>query len=206
MDEKRELELTPELLEFAKGCALQEAGRHCPRWLDRQDVVQEVMLNLLAKPPRYDPSKGASEKTLLHTVVRRIVLKYVAREIRKAGRFEQPPWRTSQGEQDEDEAPKEELPVELSRGVPAAEKKSINRRVELLSKSWTTDDVLEFIDNEESKALCRLVLECGGNVSEAARRLRLSEGTVRYRLRLLAPRLRAAGFCPFPDAPDGDDG
>ena len=73
MDEKRELELTPDLLEFAKACALQEAGKHCPAWVDRQDVVQEVMLGLLSKPPKYDPSKGASEKTLVHTLVRRIL-------------------------------------------------------------------------------------------------------------------------------------
>jgi len=202
VDEKQELQLTDELLEFAKARALHEAGRHCPPWVDRQDVVQQVMLGLLAKPPKYDLSKGVSEKTLIHTVVRRIVLKYVAREKKRAGRFMQPPWRKTAGKLDEDETPEYELPVELSRGGPPAEKKSINRRVELLSKSSTTDDVLEFIDNEESRALCRLVIECGGNVSEAARRLGLSEGTVRYRLRLLAPKLRAAGFRPFPDEED----
>lgn len=205
MDEKRELELTPDLLEFAKACALQEAAKYCPRWMDRQDVVQQVMLGLLSKPPKYDPSKGASEKTLVHTVVRRIVLKYAAREQRRADRFVQPPWRMREGtpEEGDDEGLQEELPVELSRGT--APKKAVNRRVELLSKSSTTDDVLEFIDSEESRALCRLVIECGGNVSEAARRLGLSEGTVRYRLRLLAPKLRKAGSNPFPDAPDEED-
>lgn len=200
MDEKRALQLTPELLELARSYAFQEAAKRCPRWMDYDDVVQDVMLNLLRMPPKYDPSKGASEKTLLHTVVQRIVLKYVAREMRRASRFAEPPRQKPEGEQEGDEAPEDELPVELSRG--ATPKKTIDRRVELLRKSSTLDDILEFIDNEGSKALCGLVIECGGNVSEAARRLGLSEGTVRYRLRLLAPKLRAAGFCPFPHKED----
>ncbi len=80
MVENHERQITDQLLEFTRTCALQEAGRHGSAWVDCQDVVQQVMLGLLAKPPKYDPSKGASEKTLIHTVVRRIVPKYVARE------------------------------------------------------------------------------------------------------------------------------
>jgi hypothetical protein len=34
-------------------------------------------------------------------------------------------------------------------------------------------------------------------MSAAARRLGVSEGTIRYRLKLLAPKLIAAGFNPF---------
>jgi len=194
MDGKRELELTPELLEFAKACALQEARKYCPRWIDFDDVVGDVQLRLLKDPPKYDPSKGASVKTLLHTVVRRLVLKYASREKLRGERFMQVAERETAGEQEEEETPRDDFPVELGRGRDR--KKTVNRRVALLDKSSATDDVLQFIDNSETQALCRLVIECGGNVSEAARRLGLSEGTVRYRLRLLAPKLRAAGFHP----------
>lgn len=194
MDEKRELELTAELLEFARACALQEARKFCSARVEYDDVVQEVLLKLLENPPKYDPSKGASEKTLLHTIVRRLVLKYVSREKRRGERLPQVVVRETAGEQDEEKAQDEAFPVELGRGRDR--KKTVNRRVALLDKFSATDDVLQFIDNSETQALCRLVIECGGNVSEAARRLGLSEGTVRYRLRLLAPKLRAAGFHP----------
>ena len=50
----------------------------------------------------------------------------------------------------------------------------------------TTDDVLEFIDDEPSRELCRIVMECNGNMSAAARRLGVSEGIVRYRLAISA--------------------
>jgi DNA-binding Lrp family transcriptional regulator len=37
-------------------------------------------------------------------------------------------------------------------------------------------------------------MECDGNVSEAARRLGMKESTIRYRLKLLIPKLLAKGF------------
>lgn len=114
--------------------------------------------------------------------------------MRHASRFSQVAQRETGGEQEDEEAPKDDFPVELGRGRDR--KKTVNRRVALFDKSSATDDVLQFVDNRETQALCRLVIECGGNVSEAARRLGVSEGTVRYRLRLLAPKLRAAGFHP----------
>ena len=60
-----------------------------------------------------------------------------------------------------------------------------------------TEDVLDFIVDDSSRDLCRVVLECDGNVSAAARRLGVAEGTTRYRLKLLVPKLLAAGFEPF---------
>lgn len=59
------------------------------------------------------------------------------------------------------------------------------------------EDLFQFIDNEDSRALCKLYIKCKGNVSETARRLGVTEGAVRYRLKMLAPKLRAAGFDPF---------
>ena len=52
----------------------------------------------------------------------------------------------------------------------------------------------QYIDNEDSRALCRTIMECDGNVSEAARRLGMKESTIRYRLNLLIPKLLAKGF------------
>ena len=80
--------------------------------------------------------------------------------------------------------------------TPTMELITERRTVALTKSRWPLDDILQYIDNEDSRALCRLVIECDGNISEAARRLKLSEGTVRYRLKLLEPKLRAAGFDP----------
>jgi len=64
-----------------------------------------------------------------------------------------------------------------------------------------SEDIFDFIDNEDSRALCRLYIECAGNMSKTARLLGIHESTVRYRLKMLAPKLRAAGFDP--PAPGG---
>ena len=62
---RRALILDGDLLEYAKSTALKEARKRCPRHLSPQDVAQETLLRLFAKPPQYDPTKGASEKTFL---------------------------------------------------------------------------------------------------------------------------------------------
>lgn len=177
----QELELTPDLLAFARSVALKEAKKCCPKYVDFGDAAQEAVLHLMSKPPKYDPAKGAAT-TLIHTIVQRAVLKYAQRERRQANRFMQAPEPVQADEQDE---------------KPDLLDQDEDRRVELQKKRWTTDDVLEFIDNEESRALCQLFIECQCNMSEVARRMGLSEGTVRYRLKLLAPKLLAAGFDPF---------
>lgn len=69
-----------------------------------------------------------------------------------------------------------------------------SRTVGLSQSFWAKEDVLDFIDNEDSPALCRVIMECDGNVSEAARRLGMKESTIRYRLNLLIPKLLAKGF------------
>ncbi len=177
----QELELTPDLLEFARAVALTEAKKCCPKSVDFGDAVQEALLHLISRPPKVDPAKGTA-KTLIHTIVQRAVLKYVKRERRQAERFMQAPEPVKSDEQDDQ---------------PDLLDQDKERRHELMKKRWTTDDVLEFIDNEESRALCRLFIDCQCNTSAVARRLGVSEGTVRYRLKLLAPKLLAAGFNPF---------
>jgi RNA polymerase sigma factor (sigma-70 family) len=182
--EPRELELTPDLIEYANSIALHEAEKRCPKYVDYGDVAQEVLLHLISKPPKYDPAKGASAKTLIHTIVQRGVLKYVARQCRHAGRFKQV-------DEAKPEAPEDDEQLRPQRD--AAERRPVDRT----TKNYTTDDVLQFIDNEESRELCRTLIECDNNVSEAARRLGVVEGTLRYRLKMLAPKLIAAGFNPF---------
>jgi len=199
--EPQELELTPDLLEYAKAVAIKEAPNHCrarlarptaaPSNLDERpwaDVVQDVQLRLLRKPPKFDPSRGASPKTLIYTIVKRAVMKFGTRQARHDRRYRQPPETVvlSKG--------LEEGTVERTRKVDLITER---RRTALTRSRWNLDDILQYVDNEDSRALCRLVIECNGNVSEAARRLKLSEGTVRYRLKLLAPKLIAAGFDPF---------
>ncbi len=172
----QELELTEDLLEYARAVALQEAPKYCGRRVSYEDVVQEAILHLISKPPKFDPSRGASPKTLIYTIIHRAVMKAAEREARQVRRFRPFP----QGDEEDDEPQISE-----------------NRATELTRSRWSMDDILRFIDSEDSRALCRLVIECGGNLSEAARRMKVSEGTIRYRLKTLAPKLLAAGFDPF---------
>ncbi|MBN2563030.1 MAG: hypothetical protein JXQ75_19065, partial [Phycisphaerae bacterium] len=100
--EPRELELTPDLLEYAKAVARKLAPKHCKPRLARPtaaksnlderpwaDLVQEVTLQLLRRPPKYDPARGASPKTLIYTIVQRAVMKYGARQARHDRRYRQ---------------------------------------------------------------------------------------------------------------------
>lgn len=179
-----ELELTPDLLEFARQKGIEIAkGFRNPR-VDPDDAAQHALLHLIAKPPRWDPARGATPKTLIHTIVRRAVIKFVVREARDVRQF-----RVLN-------EPAESSPT-TNEGVhpdPVGTEIANSRMVGLSQSSWATEDVLEYIDNEDSRALCRTIMECDGNVSEAARRLRIKESTVRYRLKLLIPKLLAKGF------------
>lgn len=183
----QELKLTPDLLEYAKAVALIEAKKQCPQYVVFDDVVQDALLHLMSKPPRYDPSRGASAKTLIYTVVQRAVTKFVAREVRNASRHKQVV-RPQTGDDDDREA--------------ALEAFSLNEQVERRRKQppvedQASEDIFDFIDSEDSRALCRLYIKCNGNASDTARILGIHESTVRYRLKMLAPKLRAAGFDPF---------
>lgn len=58
-------------------------------------------------------------------------------------------------------------------------------------------DMFRYIESDETLRLCQLMMDCDCNMSEVARRMGISEGSVRSRLKQLAPRLKAAGFKPF---------
>ncbi|MBU0639068.1 MAG: hypothetical protein KKB50_09405 [Planctomycetes bacterium] len=205
----QELKLTPDLLEYAKAVALNEARKRCPKHVDFGDVVGESLLHLMSKPPRYDPARGASPKTLIYTIVQRAVLKYVARQCREARRLPQFPEPVpTPGKADDRAEPEAVTKVVRERMIELTEAKApdergasdelrVKRTAEFTTTGWTTDDVLQYIDNEESRTLCRLFIEYNGNRSAVARRLGLTEGAVRHRLKMLAPKLLAAGFNPF---------
>jgi len=191
--EPRELELTPELLDYAKRVAIEEAKKRCSNRIDFDDVVQDVHLRLLRKPPKYDPSRNAKPETLIHTIVQRAVINYATREGGKVRRLESFPMSA-----DDPSSPHDGPTPEQARSHQS------------LTGAWPTDhepleaaveEILRFIDNEDSRALCRLFLECDGNKSKMARRLNLTEGAVRQRLERLievqGPKLIAAGLNPF---------
>ncbi|MCC5828953.1 MAG: sigma-70 family RNA polymerase sigma factor [Phycisphaeraceae bacterium] len=179
----QKIELTPDLLEYARAVALKEAPKHCGPGVSFDDAAQQAVLQLIRKPPKYDPTRGADVKTLIYTIVQRAVIKFATREKKTLNQYP---------EQANDRSPLE----------PTDDQSQFHRRMtgagptEHEARRALVEDMLRFIDNEESRAMCWLLLQCNGNYSEVARRLKLSEGTVRYRLKMLAPKLRAAGFKP----------
>lgn len=179
------LEMTADLCDYVRATAFDMARKRCPPSVNPEDVAQECVLKLIAKPPKFDPSRGAKPKTLLYTCVVRIVSDYLQDE-RKEGQncIVDANFTANDPNRPEDQ-----------RGPLDREE---NRRVALRTRRGTKVDILQFIDSEESRRMCELFLECKGNVSEVGRRLGLSEATIRSRLKMLAKKLRAAGFDPFP--------
>jgi RNA polymerase sigma factor (sigma-70 family) len=179
-----ELELTPDLLDYARRVAFKEAQKRCRPGVDHDDAAQQALLHLIAKPPVWDPERGATPKSLVYTVIQRAVMKFAARERKTVRKFE-PLRQASDARQN------------ATDGVypdPSGTEIARNRTVSLSQSFWTKEDVLDFIDNENSRETCRVIMESGGNVSEAARRLGRTEGAIRSRLNVLLPKLLATGF------------
>ncbi|MEX2546029.1 MAG: sigma factor [Phycisphaeraceae bacterium] len=155
----QEIELTPDLLEYARAVALKEAPKYCrprlarptaaPSDLDKQpwaDVVQEATMQLLRRPPRYDPSRGADVKTLIYIIVQRAVIKFATRERKQLRRLKPFP-----------------APPEDAREAPTGPTDDQVQMHQRLTGTGPTDhetlrevveDMLRFIDNEESRTLC----------------------------------------------------
>ncbi len=180
---KYELELTDELLKKAKKFAYKEAGRCCPKYLSRDDAVQEALMELFRKPLDFDPTKETKPTTLVYLVVRRKMMTYIMRESQR---------RTN----------KPILFMDIEQLSERAESKaqsknSIDKTANFRGTNWTVDDMLEFIDDQGSRAMCRSVIKNNGNVSKAARELEIPPSTVRDRVKALAPKLITAGFNPY---------
>ncbi len=179
-----ELDLTPDLLDYARQKGIEIAkGFRNPR-IDPEDAAQHALLHLIAKPPRWDPARGASPTTLIYTIVQRAVIKFVEREARDVRQF-----RTLREPAESSLAAAEGVHPD-----PVGTEIASSRTVGLSQSFWAKEDVLDYVDNEDSRALCRTIMECDGNVSEAARRLDEKKSTIRYRLKLLIPKLLAKGF------------
>lgn len=58
----QELELTEDLLEYARAVARQEAPKYCGRRVSYEDVVQEAILHLISRPPKFDPSRARAPR------------------------------------------------------------------------------------------------------------------------------------------------
>jgi RNA polymerase sigma factor (sigma-70 family) len=168
---KQELVFTPELVGYAQAVARKMARRRVPRFLGVDDAVQHVMLQLVQFPPKFDPSRGTSPKTLLYAAVGNGISDFLKRHYRHQEHHE-----------------------ELSKPDLVPER-VISRRE---AAKRLVEEMLALIKDKESRELCLLVLECEGNMSQAARRLGKNEGTIRYRLELLELKLKAMGFNPFP--------
>ncbi len=56
---------------------------------------------------------------------------------------------------------------------------------------------MDYIDCEETRRMCLLMMEHAHNFTEVACCMDVTEGTIRYRLKMLQSKLRAAGFDPF---------
>lgn len=196
--------------------ALAEAEKHCPKFVVFIDLAQDAVPYLLSKPPKFDPSKGTTPESFLYTVVQRFMLKYNVRQFPDTAWFKQMPDRPESDDEHD------VRPSETPAGTKAARLQAIcqlsaepadkNHKValkefavaqegqrsttDLTMQGLTTDDVLAFLSDERSRELCRVIIKCAGNVSEAARRLGIPKSTIRSRWRLLAPKLVASGFDP----------
>lgn len=165
-DAKQEIELTDDLLNFIRCSTIKLTRKQCPPSVDPEDVVQQVLLNLVSKPPMFDPTKGATVQSLLYTILQRQVWKISSRTR-----------QTSMREQH----------VELQDHQHSARDKSPDLDLPLF----------DYIACDESREMCRLLILHDGNYSEVAREMNVAEGTIRYRIKHLAPKLLAAGFDPF---------
>ncbi len=164
MGEPNRIKLTSDLVDFIHRSAKKEVPKRCPGYVDPNDVAQEVCLNLVRNPPKYDPTKG-SEKTLLYTVLLRAIYKYATAAADHAERNQQT-----------DEAFGNDASVDTA------------------TQHLCIDHILRFVDSEESRTLCRAFFECEGNYSATAQRLGFSDKKVRNRLQMLKPKLLASGF------------
>lgn len=177
------LNLTPDLIEYAKAVAIQAAKHCCGPRIVYDDAVGQAMLHLLGALPKYDPSKRAAPKTWINTVVTRAVMKYAEREQKKLDRL-----CSFGGPTKEQAGPTERQETALGRwhGRWPADHEAAAARVE---------EAIDLIDDEDARRMCRLLIQHNGNRSAIAREMSIDESVVRYRIkRVLRPRLEAMGF------------
>lgn len=220
VDSEGRIELTPDLLEYAKAVTIKTCQKHAPPHVKYDDVVQEVMVHLLSKPPEYDDSHGATEKSFIHTVVQRFVFKFLGKEAKHAKRNQQ----FDEKEKKDSDVDHEGKLADPRAGTQAARGRMIDvmdaeeaddasplgeaierHPTDLTRARIATDAMFDLIDDGASHELLQIMMECEGNKSEAARRMGVSEGTLRYRLEKIRDKLRRSGFDPFAREEDDED-
>lgn len=179
------LELTPDRIAYARRVAIATAKKCCGPRIVYDDAVGQAMLHLMRALPTYDPSRKAAPETWIFTVVSLAVIKYAKREKAKLDRL-----RFIDGPSGEPKEPTQEQETALGRwhGRWPVDHQAAAARVE---------EALDLIDNEQSKRMCRLLIEHNGNRSEVARQMGISEGAVRGRINVLRPKFLAMGFDLF---------
>jgi DNA-directed RNA polymerase specialized sigma24 family protein len=160
------IELTEDLIDYIEAITAKVASKAIPKHIDLADVKQHVLLQIVNSPPKFDPTKNASVKTLLYVVVQRQVWKYVT-SLERLGH--EPSFDADlHGTAYRDAEPRFDQP-----------------------------SFMDYIVDEEIRRMCFLMMEHDANVSEVARSMDVTEGTIRHRLKSLRGKLRAAGFDPF---------
>lgn len=161
-----EIELTDDLIDYIEATTVKVASRVLPKHIDLADVKQHILLQVVGRPPRFDPKKNADVKTLLHMFIKCRVLNYAAsmNRLGSEAAFD----ADLHGSAYRDAEPKFDQPR-----------------------------FMDYINDEDTRQMCLLMMEHDANVSEVARSLGVYEGTIRHRLKSLRGKLRAAGFDPF---------
>lgn len=160
------IELTDDLIDYIEAVTAKVASTAIPKRIDLADVKQHVMLQIFNSPPKFDPTKNASVKTLLYVVVQRQVWKYLKS-------FER-------------------LGCE-----PSFDADLQDRGYRVAEPNFDQPSFMDYIVDDEIRRMCLLMMEHDSNVSEVARSMGVTEGTIRHRLKSLRGKLRAAGFDPF---------
>ncbi len=176
------LELTPELLNSAKKMAMSIAKKYCPKNVDFDEVAQQAWLHLYQRPPLFDPSRGAKPTTLLYLVIKRAVFKYLKREKRIS---------------DQHVSLQDRAESDVDRGARQPDSPERSTKENRGSSGYTGENLFDFVTCPETQNMLRILMECDCNVSKAARRLGIVEGTIRSRIKRLKRRLLQAGFKPF---------
>ena len=161
-----EIELTDDLIDYIRRSTIQVASKRLPSHVDLDDVVQHVLLCVVSRPPKFDPSRGTNVKTFLYLIIQRNVWKYLA-SMKPLGR------ETSIDAGSHDFGYRDDSP------------------------DFDRPSFMDYIDCEDTRSMCLLMMQHDNNTSEVARCMDVTEGTIRYRLKMLQSKLRAAGFNPF---------
>ena len=161
------VELTDDLIDYVRKSTILVASKRLPKHVDLEDVVQHVLLSLVSRPPKFDANRGAKLETFVYGIIKRLVLNYAVT-----------------------------MAPDLGRGR-SFEPELHGGHCFTAAPNFDQPSFMDYIDCEETRQMCLLMIEHKNNRSKVARRMNVTEGLIRYRLNRLQAKLRAAGFDPF---------